>query len=219
MDIDEEGWRMEERRAIERLKRGDPEGLEALVRRHQVRAVRTAYLIVRERTLAEDVVQGAFVKAYEKIERFDKTRPFGPWFTKVVVNDAIKAASRREKTVSYSGEGEDLVARLADPGSGPEDLAEEGETQRRVWAALAKLPPVQRAAVVQRYYLGMSEGEMAEDGASPPGTIKWRLHAAKKSLAKLLRPQLRAESAPVTREPRAPVSAPPDAPEGGNDRD
>ncbi len=124
---------MEERRAIERLKRGDPEGLEVLVRRHQVRAVRTAYLIVRDRSLAEDVVQGAFVKTYERIGRFDETRPFGPWFTKVVINDAIKAASRREKTVSYSGEGEDLVARLADPGSGPEDLAEEGETQRRVW--------------------------------------------------------------------------------------
>ncbi|MDP9456078.1 MAG: sigma-70 family RNA polymerase sigma factor [Actinomycetota bacterium] len=165
------------------------------MRRHQVRAVRTAYLIVRERMLAEDVVQGAFVKAYEGIARFDETRPFGPWFTRVVVNDAVKAASRRERTVSYSGEGEDLVARFADSGSGPEDLAEEEETRRKVWEALAGLPPAQRAVVVQRYYLGMSEREMAEEGASPPGTIKWRLHAAKKSLAKLLRPQFRAKSA------------------------
>ena len=69
---------MEEQRAIQRLKRGDLGGLEVLVGHHQVRAVRTAYLIVRERALAEDVVQGAFVKAYEKINRFDETRPFGP---------------------------------------------------------------------------------------------------------------------------------------------
>ena len=182
--------------------------------------MRTAYLIVRERMLAEDVVQGAFVKTYEKIGRFDETRPFGPWFTKVVINDAIKAASRREKTVSHSGEGEDLVARLADPGSGPEDLAEEEETRRRVWTALAELPPKQRAVVVQRYYLGMSEKEMAEDGASPPGTIKWRLHAAKKSLAKLLRPQFRARSEQETsREGLAPAAVPSDAAKGGNDRD
>ena len=209
---------MEEQRAIERLKRGDPGGLEALVRLHQVRAVRTAYLIVRERTLAEDVVQGAFVKAYEKIGRFDERRPFGPWFTKVVVNDSIKAASRREKTVSYSGEGEDLVARLADPGSGPEEQAEEGETRRRVWEALAELPPAQRAAVVQRYYLGMSEREMSEEGTSPPGTIKWRLHAAKKSLAKLLRPQFRAKKVQAPQEVTASV-VPSDAAKGGSDRD
>ncbi len=190
-----------------------------LVRRHQVRAVRTAYLIVRERMLAEDVVQGAFVKAYEGIARFDETRPFGPWFTRVVVNDAVKAASRRERTVSYSGEGEDLVARLADSGSGPEDLAEEEETRRKVWEALAGLPPAQRAVVVQRYYLGMSEREMAEEGASPPGTIKWRLHAAKKSLAKLLRPQFRAKSAQAPPEGLTPVAVSSDVAKGGNDRD
>ena len=213
---------MEERGAVKRLKRGDIGGLEVLVRRHQVRAVRAAYLIVRERTLAEDVVQGAFVKAYEKINRFDEARPFGPWFMKVVVNDAIKAASRRERGVSFGeavGGDDDFLSRIADPGSGPEGQAEEEETRRRIRAALEELPPAQRAAVVQRYYLGMSEREMAEGGNSPPGTIKWRLHAAKKSLAKLLRPRFRAESAPVIREPLAPVGAPPDAPEGGNDRD
>ena len=220
MDIDEGGRRTEEQRAIERLKRGDPGGLEVLVRRHQVRATRTAYLIVRDRTLAEDVVQSAFVKAYEKIGRFDENRPFGPWFTKVVVNDAIKAASRREKTVSYNNEGEDFLARLADPNMGPEDLAEEGEMQRMVWEALAGLPPVQRAAVVQRYYLGMSEKEMAEENASPPGTIKWRLHAAKKSLAKLLRPQeFRATGVQASQKVLAPGTVPTDAAKGGSDRD
>ena len=190
-----------------------------MVGHHQVRAVRMAYLIVRERALAENVVQGAFVKAYEKINRFDETRPFGPWFTKMVVNDAIKAASRREKTVSHTGEGEDLISRLADPASGPEDLAEEEETRREVWEALAELPPAQRAAVVQRYYLGMSEKEMAEEGASPPGTIKWRLHAAKKSLAKLLRPQFRASSLQTSSEGVVPVAVPSEVSKGGNDHE
>jgi len=50
---------MEEQKAIARLKRGDIGGLEALVRKYQVQAVRTAYLITRDRALAEDIVQAA----------------------------------------------------------------------------------------------------------------------------------------------------------------
>ncbi len=59
--------------------------------------MRAAYLICRDRPLAEDVVQSAFAKAYEKIKTFGGGRPFGPWFTRMVVNDAIKAASRRKR--------------------------------------------------------------------------------------------------------------------------
>ena len=196
---------MDERRAIGRLKEGDPGGLELLVRAHQVRAVRAAYLICRDRPLAEDVVQGAFVKAYEKIGTFDEGRPFGPWFTRMVVNDAIKAASRRERATRYEGASPDAL--LEDPGTSPHELLEEAEERRRVWTALAKLPPAQRAAIVQRYYLGMSEAEMAGSEDSPPGTIKWRLHAARKRLSNLLRPQFREE--PVLSK---------DATEGGSDR-
>ncbi len=59
--------------------------------------MRAAYLICRDRPLAEDVVQSAFAKAYEKIKTFGGGRPFGPWFTRMVVNDAIKAASHRKR--------------------------------------------------------------------------------------------------------------------------
>ncbi len=208
---------MDERRAIERLKRGDIGGLEALVRSHQTRAVRAAYLICRDRALAEDVVQAAFVRTYEKIARFDAERAFGPWFMKIVVNDAIKAASRRERMIQFQQGEEDPVSLLVDPQSGPYELAEETEERRRVWAALEKLPPAQRAVVVQRYYLGMSEAEMAESETSPPGTIKWRLHAARKRLSKLLGPELRAQGPTSTRP--APAGPLLDSGEGGVDRD
>ena len=189
---------MEERKAIERLVRGDIGGLEALVRQHYTRAVRAADLILRDQALAEDTVQGAFVRAYERIEQFDAERSFGAWFMKIVVNDAVKTASRRERTFSfYRGDTEDLLLRLTDPEESPHEQAEEAETRHRVWKALGQLPPAQRAVIVQRYYLGMSEAEMAESGASPPGTIKSRLNAARKGLSKLLRPQFRVEPAPI----------------------
>ena len=69
---------MEEAEAIARLKQGDVGGLEALVHGHQVQAVRTAYLITRDRALAEDIVQAAFVRAHERIEQFDTGRSLVP---------------------------------------------------------------------------------------------------------------------------------------------
>ena len=211
---------MEERRAVERLKRGDIGGLEFLVRRYHTRAVRTAYLIVHNRASAEDIAQDAFVRAYEKIGHFEAGRPFGPWFMRIVVNGAVEAARRHERTASREVAGaEEALARLADPGTEPHERAAAAEVRRRVWRALEELPPTQRAAIVQRYYLGMSEAEMAESGPSPPGTIKRRLHDARKGLSKLLRPQLHAGDVSSPPEGSAPVSAQLDAQEGGKVRD
>ena len=98
---------MDERQAIEHLQRGDIRGLEALVRLHQVRAIRTAYLFTRERQLAQDIVQAAFLRAYERIGQLDPHRPFGPWFLTSVLHDAIKAAARRPVRVAGARAGGD----------------------------------------------------------------------------------------------------------------
>jgi RNA polymerase sigma-70 factor (ECF subfamily) len=179
---------MEETEAIARLKEGDICGLEALVCRYQVQAVRTAYLITHDRALAEDIVQSAFLRAYERIAQFDSGRPFGPWFLRSVVHDAVKATARRERLVSLdTGVGDTFQALLVAPDPDPARLAEVAETRQAVWAALGKLPPAERAAVVMRFYLGWSEAEMAAEMDCPPGTVKWRLHTARKRLQELLR--------------------------------
>jgi RNA polymerase sigma-70 factor (ECF subfamily) len=124
---------MDERAAVERLKRGDLGGLELLMRRYHTRAVRAAYLIVRDRASAEDVAQGAFVRAYERIGQFDADRPFGLWFIKIVVNDAVEATRRRERTTSYKErDGGHFAAQLPEAEAGPQELAEAAETSRRV---------------------------------------------------------------------------------------
>lgn len=205
---------MDERAAVERLKKGDIGGLEVLVNRYHTRAARAAYLVVHDKMLAEDVAQGAFVKTYEKIGSFDADRPFGPWFMKVVLNEAIEATRRRGRVASREvANAEEILASLADPGAGPHGIAEAEEVRCRVWRALEDLSPVQRAVIVQRYYLGMSEAEMSEGGEAPAGTIKRRLHDARKGLSKLLSPQSRAASTTPT-----PVGVQLDIPEGG-DRD
>jgi RNA polymerase sigma-70 factor (ECF subfamily) len=182
---------MDESRAIARLKQGDIAGLETLVRAYQLRAARTAYLIVRDGGLAEDIVQAAFVRVFEHIDQFDASRPFGPWFLRIVANAAIKVAVDRERTVSLETETRDgtpLSDLLADPSPSPQELAERAETRQAIVAAIEKLGPAQRSAIVLRYYLGWSEAEMADQLAHPPGTVKSRLNAARERLRKLLRP-------------------------------
>ncbi len=190
---------MEEAQAIARLKRGDIGGLETLVHKYQVQATRAADLIVRDRALADDIVQTAFLRVYERIDQFDASRPFAPWFLRIVVNDAVKAATRRERHVSLETHVDEeirLADLLPDPAPGPVDAAETAELREAVWAAVGKLTPAQRSAIVLRYYLGLSEDEIADEFAAPPGTIRWRLHAAKERLRTLLRPFWPAEPLP-----------------------
>ena len=180
---------MDEQKAIQRLKQGDVGGLELLVSRYQVRAVRVAYLITRDPGLAEDIVQDCFLQVYRSIHRFDGTRPFEPWFMRSVVNAAVKILQRSARQVPIDADGasaEALFADLAAQVESVEEQVESVEIQDRIWGAMQKLSPRQRAVIVQRYFLDMSEKEMAEAAGSAVGTVKWMLNAARSRLRGLL---------------------------------
>jgi DNA-directed RNA polymerase specialized sigma24 family protein len=87
----------DERAAIMRLQQGDIRGLESLMLAWQVPAARVAYLITHDRELAQDIVQSAFIRVYDRIGQFDANRPFGPWFLRIVANDAARLAKRQRK--------------------------------------------------------------------------------------------------------------------------
>jgi RNA polymerase sigma-70 factor, ECF subfamily len=176
--------------AIACLKQGNIAGLAALVQKYQVEAVHTALLILRDRDLAEDIVQDAFLQAYRKIGQFDDRRPFGPWFLRIVINAALKAANRRKRSIPLEepGDGSPAAEWLIDPGLGPETQVVTAEMRETVWRALWQLTPEQRAAVVLRYFLEKDESEMIRELNRPLTTIKWRLHAARQRLRKLLQP-------------------------------
>jgi RNA polymerase sigma-70 factor (ECF subfamily) len=183
-----EGPQADERDAVARLRRGDISGLETLVRQYQLHAVRTAYLVVRDRHLAEDIVCDAFLRCYERIQQFDADRPFGPWFLRVVVNSALKAAERRARHVSLDTPlgGLSFADLIADPVAAPDVEAERAELRRDVEAALKSLAPRQRAAIVLHYYVGLSGPEIADHLSSPLGTVKRRLHDGRARLRTLL---------------------------------
>lgn len=184
---------MDDLQAIRRLKNGDIGGLEFLIARYQAKAVRTAYLVTHDEPMAEDVVQDAFVRFYERIRHFDTQRAFEPYFLRMVVNAALNAVERESRTAAPLDDDagmrdaglrvlEGLIAR-ADT---VEEQVELALLKREIHQALGKLTPRQRVAVVQRYYLDMSEHEMSEALDATPWTVKWLLHSARARLRALL---------------------------------
>jgi RNA polymerase sigma-70 factor (ECF subfamily) len=179
--------------AIRRLKRGEIGGLECLIARYQAKALRTAFLITHDEPLAEDVVQDAFVRFYQRVQYFDETRPFEPYFLRSVVNAALNCIEREKKSRSFTDAATAELQCLLEEAASVEDQVEFNTLKWQIMEVLAELPPRQRAVIVQRYYLEMSEKEMSEALDSPPGTIKWLLNAARARLRSLLGSERMAE--------------------------
>ena len=181
---------MDETKAITQLKAGNIAGLEILVEMYQVEAIQAAGLITGDRAIAEDIVQAAFLRAFDKIRGFDETRPFRPWFFRMVVNDAIKAAIRQNRQISLKDDGdadyEAVLQKLTENTREPEGAVEQEELVTEMRQAIARLSPSQRAAVVMHYFLNMSTAEAAEQLKCAPGTIRWQLSMARERLRNLL---------------------------------
>jgi len=178
---------MDDLQAIRLMKAGDVGGLEVLVARYQQKAVQTAYLITHDEQLAEDVAQETFVRIYQRIRQFDEMRPFAPYLLRSIANAALNAAEKTARWVQLD-DGTDVrdVSDLLLHAASVEEQADYLQLKRDVFSALAALSPRQRTAIVQRYYLQMSEKEMAESLSAAPGTVKWLLNTARERLRSLL---------------------------------
>ena len=186
---------MDEKQAIQILIKHEPAGLVWLVDHYQVKALRTAFLIIGERQQAEDVVQEVCIDLPDLIRSFDPERPFAPWFMRVVVNRSLRSCLHQQRWVRLPDRDETdaWLETLIDPIPGPEEKLQQSEQAALLWDHLRALNSEQRAAIVMRYYLQMSEQEMAEITSVPAGTIKWRLSAARGQLRKLIKVDPRKE--------------------------
>ncbi len=180
---------MNDGQAIEKLKSGNIQGLESLVKNYQLKAIRAAFLIVQDPDMAEDIVEDAFLRAYDRIKQFDSERAFGPWFYQIVINLARRAASKQKRTISLTFGLEKKEVQLADKSPGPEKEVEQNELHATLWHAIGKLSPKQRAIIIQRYFFNFSLKEIAQNHKLPIGTVKWQLHMARKKLGISLQSQ------------------------------
>jgi len=144
-------------------------------------AYRTACLILRNPADAEEAVQDAFLRVW----RFRASIPVGdgarPWLYRVLVNACCSKlrhdSSRRNHTASTE------VPEVASVDPLPETAASDAETADVVRQALAELPEHLRVPTVLRYYAGLTEKEIATAIRRRPGTVKSRLHEARRRLS------------------------------------
>ncbi|HXN04660.1 MAG TPA: sigma-70 family RNA polymerase sigma factor [Candidatus Acidoferrum sp.] len=172
---------MTDSEAVQALQHGDQRGLEALVGRHELRALRTAYHVTRDPESAKDVVADAFLSVFEHIDGCDPDRPFEPWLLRIVVNRAIsitRRVNRYQKVLS--------LLRRAPEGHDPEAEVLRNELHSLLAEALRSLPAQERAALSLRYFLDLDEREIAKSLDWPLGTVKTRLHRGRAHLRKKL---------------------------------
>lgn len=183
---------MNEIEAIACLKRGDMRGLEILVRKYQLDAVRIANSITKDLGLAQEIVQEAFLRVYHRIDQYDDVRPFRAWLLRIIVNDALKAVTHQNRFISFEGVDEvddsDIGSILTQSRLWfeQEEFTSTHENADALKEILNNLPPKHRAVLELKYYLDMSEEEIAMTVNIPLGTVKSRLHVAKQKLRCML---------------------------------
>ena len=171
---------------------GSQAAYHALVARYATPAVNLATRMVQDRALAEDLAQEAFVRAFERLSTYDQQRRFASWFFQILHNVTIDhLRHKRPAIVSLDGleeAGHPRVPATA-PGSAPDALAEQAALVRAVDAALSRIRPEYREAIVLRYREDLSVQEIADTMSVPVGTVKIYLYRARKELASILSEQ------------------------------
>ncbi|MEO8288747.1 MAG: sigma-70 family RNA polymerase sigma factor [Chloroflexota bacterium] len=175
--------------------KGRADALEALYDRHVRGCFGLAMKIVREPTVAEEVVQDVFVKLWSKPSVFTPERgKFSGWLLTLVHNRSVDKLRRAKSglaanTMPLDMEGENGVSLadvIADESLSPDDVAwrnEKGEIVRR---AMEKLPTAQQQAISLAYFGGLTQKEIAEKLEEPLGTIKTRTRSALQQLRRVL---------------------------------
>jgi RNA polymerase sigma-70 factor (ECF subfamily) len=166
------------RAAVRAAQAGSPAGVDELFRIHWAAAHRAAYLVVHDAAAAEDIAQEGFLAAIRALDRFDRRRPFAPWLHRIVVNRAIDHARARALRRELPDERAPEPVAPDPPAAGWSD---------DVVAALAQLPPDQRAVIVLRHLLEYTPGEIGELLELPRGTVNSRLRRGLDRLEELLR--------------------------------
>ena len=169
---------------LEAVGRGDDDALGELYDRFGRLAFHLAFRILRDRALAEDAVQEAFLAVWRSADAYKRERAKpSTWILTVVHRRAVDLVRREQRR-----RGEPLEV-APEPSSGPADEdAALRDRRAAVQAALTELPGEQRQALELAYYGGLTQSELAERLGVPLGTVKSRMFAGLGRLRELLQP-------------------------------
>jgi RNA polymerase sigma-70 factor (ECF subfamily) len=200
-----------ERALVARLKAGDDEAYEELVRSRGAHLLAVARRLLRDEDAARDAVQDAFLSAFRGIQRFDGHSQLSTWLHRIVVNASLMRLRSRQRRPEQSIEP--MLPRFAEDGHHAEPVvswAESGahqfeakQARALVRAGIDELPEGYRAVLLMRDIEGLSTREAAVLLGATENAVKLRLHRARQALAVVIKQRLSPPAATVQSEPRA----------------
>ena len=183
--------------AVERTLAGDRDAFRILVERHSHNVFRLAYRMTGNQHDAEEVVQEAFLRAYQKLSQFAGQANFGTWVYRIAANYTIdRMRSRRTEDAQRSQpargveEGVELdpMAVVPDSAPNPERLAQSGELAEHMRRAMLALTPAERTAFVMRHWGGSGIEEIAAALKSSTSAAKNTVFRSVQKLRQALEP-------------------------------
>jgi RNA polymerase sigma-70 factor (ECF subfamily) len=181
---------------VELCKRADERAAVEILRRFERPVFSLIYRMVRDRELAEDLAQEAFVRAFNNLERYDPSYKFSSWLFKVAYNLTIDHLRKKQlDTVSIHGSPtavtHELQAATAitveSTDERPDEALQSREIGSEIEVAIGELREEYRSAIILRHVEGRSYEEIAEILDVPLGTVKTYIHRARKELQEQLR--------------------------------
>ncbi len=180
-----EGWTDEE--VVARVLQGDTALFEIIMRRYNQRLYRVARAVLRDDAEAEDVMQDAYVRAFQHLDQFEGRAKFSTWLTRIAVHEALARTRRRnrfddlESIIESAGE-----SMITSTEPSPEQQASSGELKALLEHAVLALPEHYRAVVVLRDIEEMNTNEVAAALDLTEENVKVRLHRARALLRREL---------------------------------
>lgn len=166
-----------------KVQRGDKDAFEALFNLYKTKAMRLAYLITNNQTLSDDITQEAFVQSYLNIKSLRNPQQFKTWFFKILTRLAWKMSTKEKKVIALDAITE---PQEVDDRMNIENDFIQKEKSEAIMAAIRQLELKQRTVILLYYYNDFSIAEIAQILGCFEGTVKSRLHSARKQLSKSL---------------------------------
>jgi RNA polymerase sigma-70 factor (ECF subfamily) len=180
-----EDWNDEQ--VVERVLAGETALYELVMRRHNQRLYRVARAILRDDAEAEDVMQDAYVRAYQHLASFEGRAKFATWLTRIAVHEAVARSRKRARLqpldTAERSNGEVMKSPISTERT-PEQEVYDRELSQVLEKAILALPENHRLVFMLRDIEGMSTEETAECLNLTPENVKVRLHRAHAALRK-----------------------------------
>ena len=174
---------------VRRVKKGDYSAFDLLVLKYQSRVISTVFKYVKEKQLAEDIAQEAFIKSYKSIDSFREESSFYTWVYRIAVNTAknyLTSSKRRDEIlISDLSEDESFYPEKLDVDS-PQELLDASELRDTIYKTLSSLGEETRTALSLREFDGLSYEEIAEIVQCPVGTVRSRIFRGREIIEEMV---------------------------------